>query len=68
MDHAAPMRQRVLALFLPAAAVLYICAGSPNPKGTDRIIPTTADAFKVLLLPHCTRLSCMSRARSRFWL
>lgn len=48
MDHAARIRQRVLALFLPVAAVHYICAEGFNPKGTDRIILTMADAFKVL--------------------
>jgi hypothetical protein len=48
MDHAARIRQRVLALFLPVAAVLYVSAEALNPKGTDRIILTTADALKVL--------------------
>jgi len=48
VDHAARIRQRVLALFLPLAAVLYISAESLNPKGTDTIIQTTATAFKVL--------------------
>jgi len=48
MDNAARMRQRVLALFLPLAAVLYVSAEALNPKGTDKIISTTADALKVL--------------------
>jgi len=48
MDNTARMRQRVLALFLPIAALLYICAEGLNPKGTDRIILTMADAVKVL--------------------
>ncbi len=48
MDHAARMRQRVLALFLPVAAVFYISAEGLNPKGTDQLIVTTATAFKVL--------------------
>jgi len=48
MDHAARMRQRVLALFLPLTAVLYLCAEGFNPKGTDKVIGTAADAFKVL--------------------
>jgi hypothetical protein len=48
MDHAARIRQRVLALFLPVAAVLYISAEGLNPKGTDQLIVTTATAFKVL--------------------
>jgi hypothetical protein len=48
MDHTARMRQRVLALFLPLAAVLYISAEALNPKGTDILILTMADALKVL--------------------
>ncbi len=35
MDNAARMRQRVLSLFLPLAAVLYVNAEVLNPKGTD---------------------------------
>jgi hypothetical protein len=48
MDNAARMRQRVLALFLPLAAVLYVSAEALDPKGTDRILSTTAVALKVL--------------------
>lgn len=48
MDHAARARQRVLALFLPVSAVLYLSAEGLNPKGTDRILLTMADALKVL--------------------
>ncbi len=48
MDTTARMRQRVLAVFLPLAAVLYMCAEGTNPKGTDRILLTMADALKVL--------------------
>ena len=48
MDHAARIRQRVLALFLPLAAVLYLSAEALNPKGTDIPILTSADAAKVL--------------------
>jgi hypothetical protein len=48
MDNAARIRQRVLALFLPIAAILYISAEGLNPKGTDKIILTMATAFKVL--------------------
>jgi hypothetical protein len=50
MDNAARMRQRVLALFLPVAALLYIAAEGLNPKGTDIFILTRADALKVLPL------------------
>ena len=48
MDNAARMRQRVLALFLPIAALLYIATVAFNPKGTDRLITSTAIALKVL--------------------
>jgi hypothetical protein len=50
MDNAARIRQRILALFLPLAAVLYISAEALSPKGTDQVITTTATAFKVLAI------------------
>ena len=48
MDNAARIRQRMLALFLPLAAVLYIGGEALSPKGTDQLVTTTATAFKVL--------------------
>lgn len=48
MDNAARIRQRVLALFLPVAAVLYIGGEALSPKGTDQVVTSTATAFKVL--------------------
>jgi hypothetical protein len=48
MDNAARARQRLLAVFLPITAVLYISAEALDPKGTDQVINTTAVAFKVL--------------------
>ena len=48
MDNAARIRQRVLALFLPIAALLYISTEVFNPKGTDQVITSTATALKVL--------------------
>jgi hypothetical protein len=48
MDNAVRMRQRLLALFLPIAAILYVSAEALNPKGTDQILSTTAVALKVL--------------------
>jgi hypothetical protein len=44
------MRQRVLALFLPVAAVLYVSAEAVDPRGTDRIIQTKAAALQVLAI------------------
>jgi hypothetical protein len=48
MDNAARTRQRVLAIFLPVTAVLYISAEALSAKGTDQVISTTATALKVL--------------------
>lgn len=48
MDNAARTRQRVLAIFLPVTAVLYIGGEALSPKGTDEVIATTATALKVL--------------------
>ena len=48
MDNAARTRRRVLALFLPVAAVLYIGGEALSPKGTDQEVSTAAVAFKVL--------------------
>jgi len=58
MDNAARARQRVLAIFLPVTAALYIGAEGLNPKGTDQVIQTTAAAFKVLPIAarHPTQL------------
>jgi len=58
LDNAARTRQRVLALFLPIAAVLYISAEALSPKGTDQVITTTATALKVLPIAakHPTQL------------
>jgi hypothetical protein len=48
MDNAARARQRMLAVFLPVTAVLYVGAEALNPKGTDQVITTTGTALKVL--------------------
>jgi hypothetical protein len=48
MDKSSRVRLRMLALFLPLTAVLYIGAEAVNPKGTDQVINTTAVAFRVL--------------------
>ena len=54
MDNAARTRQRVLAIFLPVTAVLYISAEALSPKGTDQVISTTATALKVLPIARAT--------------
>ena len=58
MDNAARARQRVLALFLPIAAVLYISAEAISPKGTDQVATDTATALKLLAIAakHPTQL------------
>jgi hypothetical protein len=48
MDNPARTRQRVLALFLPVAAVLYIGGEAVSPRGTDVLITNTATALRVL--------------------
>ena len=48
MDKAARDRERVLALFLPITAVLFISAEALTPKGLDQVVQTTATAVKVL--------------------
>src|ERR1017187_9038665 len=43
MDNAARTRQRVLAIFLPVTAVLYISAEALSPKGTAlKVLPIAA--------------------------
>jgi hypothetical protein len=58
MDKAARTRQRILALFLPIAAVLYISAEALSPKGTDQVATDTATALKLLAIAaqHPTQL------------
>jgi hypothetical protein len=58
MDNAARARQRMLAIFLPVTAAIYIGAEGLNPKGTDQVIQSTATAFKVLPIAasHPTQL------------
>jgi len=48
MDKAARARQRVLAIFLPITALLYVSAEALNPKGADVLVSDTATAVKVL--------------------
>ena len=45
---AARARQRILALFLPVTAVLYVSAEALDPKGTDRIVTTVAAGLRLL--------------------
>jgi len=58
MLNAARARQRLLALFLPIAAVLYIGCEALDPKGTDQLITDRATALKLLAIAgrHPTQL------------
>jgi hypothetical protein len=58
MDNSARVRQRLLAVFLPITAVLYISAEALDPRGTDQLMNTTAAAFSVLPIAarHSTQL------------
>ncbi|HEY3923706.1 MAG TPA: hypothetical protein VGL75_04030 [Acidothermaceae bacterium] len=58
MNNAMRTRQRMLALVLPVTAALYIAAEGLDPRGTDRIVTTTAVADKVLPIAatHSTQL------------
>ncbi|MGB6453346.1 MAG: hypothetical protein WBH47_02555 [Streptosporangiaceae bacterium] len=48
MDNAALIRQRILALFLPVTAVLYVGAEALDPKGTDQVVTTTGAGLKLV--------------------
>jgi hypothetical protein len=54
----ARVRQRILALFLPITAVLYVSCEALDPKGTDQLITSTATAFRLLAIAaaHPTQL------------
>jgi hypothetical protein len=56
--NAARVRQRILALFLPITAVLYVSCEALDPKGTDQVITSTATAVKLLAIAtaHPTQL------------
>ena len=49
MDNAARARQRVLTVFLPVTAVLYIGGEAFSPKGTDQRPDITTGAVLRLL-------------------
>jgi hypothetical protein len=48
--HAARTRQRILAAFLPIAAVLYVSCEALDPKGTDQIVTNMATGLKLLAI------------------
>jgi hypothetical protein len=45
---AARIRQRVLAVFLPVTAALYVGAEALDPRGTDQVVTNTATALRLL--------------------
>jgi hypothetical protein len=58
MRKAAWARQRILAVFLPIAAVLYISCEALDPKGTDQVVTDVATGLKLLSIAgrHPTQL------------
>ena len=48
LDSAGRARRRVLALSLPVAAALYICAEALSPRGTDQPIASRTTALREL--------------------
>jgi len=48
LDRSGRLRRRLLAIWLPITALLYMGTELLNPKGTDQLITTTAPALKVL--------------------
>ena len=57
-DRSSRFRQRILATFLPVAAILYIAAEAVAPKGSDQLIQTSSDAQRMLAVAakHPTQL------------
>ncbi len=51
-------RQRILAVFLPVTAVLYISCEALDPRGTDQVVTSMAVAFRLLPIAaaHPSRL------------
>jgi hypothetical protein len=58
VDNAARIRQRILAIFLPVTAVLYVSCEALDPKGTDQVVTTVAGGLKLLAIAakHPTQL------------
>jgi len=58
VDNAARVRQRILAIFLPVTAVLYVSCEALDPKGTDQVVTTVAGGLKLLAIAakHPTQL------------
>jgi hypothetical protein len=48
VSNAAQVRQRVLAVFLPITAVLYVSCEALDPRGTDQVVTSMAVAFRLL--------------------
>jgi hypothetical protein len=58
VTNAPQTRLRVLAVFLPVAAVLYISTEALDPKGTDQLVTSMATGLKLLAIAarHPTQL------------
>jgi hypothetical protein len=49
-DKSTIYRRRLLALFLPISAVVYIASEAVSPKGTDQVIQNSSDALRLLAI------------------
>jgi hypothetical protein len=56
--NAARVRRRMLAIFLPVTAVLYVSSEALDPKGADQVVTTVAAGLKLLpiAVKHPTQL------------
>jgi len=48
LDNAARVRQRILAIFLPVTAVLYVSCEALDPKGTEQVVTTMGAGLRLL--------------------
>lgn len=46
--NAARVRQRILAIFLPVTAILYVSSEALDPKGTDQLVTTLAAGLRLI--------------------
>jgi len=69
LDRSGRLRRRLLAIWLPITALLYMGTELLNPKGTDQLITTTATALKVLPIAakHSSQLYLSARSQKSRW-
>jgi len=69
LDRSGRLRRRLLAIWLPITALLYMGTELLNPKGTDQLITTTATALKVLPIAakHSSQLYLSGSSQKSRW-